>query len=157
MNIPILNIVCNHTWTVVLDAWNTVSLPIFGWYPSYFMNCSRATFDVVCVLVTGPLVGTPDCSYCVVNMLPALHMPAFYYLRGSWVRRLVTSVFVLNLDRIHMICFGYLCGNVFVLYFMLVVLGGRVCQPVVGWGGPFHRFVWFLRLVSLLITERSVW
>ena len=60
------------------------------------MDCSRATLDVVCVLVTGPLVGTPDCSYYVVNMLLALHRPAFYYLRGSWVRGLATSVFVLN-------------------------------------------------------------
>ena len=74
-----------------------------------------------------------------------LTQAGLYYLRGSWVRGLVTSVFVQ--DWVHIMCFGFLCGNVFVLYFMLVVLGGLpACGGI---GGPFHRFVRFLRLVYL--------
>ena len=51
--------------------------PFLGGILHIFMNCSRATLDVICVSVTRPLVGTPDCSYYVVYMLPALHRPAF--------------------------------------------------------------------------------
>ena len=46
------------------------------------MNCSRATLNIFCVSVTGSLVGTPECAYCVVDMFPALHRPAF---TTSWV------------------------------------------------------------------------
>ena len=38
-----------------------------------------------------------------------------------------------------MLCFGYLCTNVFVLCFMSIVLRGVVYHPVVGWG-PFLTF-----------------
>ena len=65
-------------------------------------------------------------------MLPALP-------QGSWNKGFVTSVFVLT-DR--MIFFGYLCTSVFALYFMSIVLGGVVYQPVVGWGrAPFTSFM----------------
>ena len=91
----------------------------------------------VCVVVSGPLVGTPDCANCVVYMLPALHRPAFYYLRGSWVRGLVTSVFVLNPDWIHIACFGYLCSNVFCCIH-IVCLRGEGLPVSGGVEGPFH-------------------
>ena len=38
------------------------------------------------------------------------------------------------MDRIHVICVGYLCNNVFVLCFMLVILG--VGLPACGGVGP---------------------
>ena len=46
-----------------------------------------------------------------------------------------------------MLCFGYLCTSVFVLYFMLIVLGGGGWSTSLRWGGgtPFYRFLWFLR------------
>ena len=41
--------------------------------------------------------------------------------------------FCFKMDRIHIICFVYLCSNVFVLYFMSVVLG--VGSASLWWGG----------------------
>ena len=69
--------------------------PFLGGNPSYF----RATLDIICVSVTGPL---------------ALDRPAFYYLVGSWSGVSYLG-FCFKTDRIHLVCFCYLLSNVFVL------------------------------------------
>ena len=147
MNIPKFYIftVC-MTYTVLIVTWNIAWLPIFGWHPTYYMNCSRATLDVICVLLTGPLVGTPVCL-AVVYMLPALHRPAFTIRvvgKGGWLPRFLFK------RTGFMLCFGYLCINGVVLYIMSIIFWGGGGGLFLWWGGgSFYRFLWFLRVVSL--------
>ena len=148
LNIPNLTFV-DFTYMIVIVAQNNVLLSMFGQYLLIGLwTVAELLWTLLC-LVPGPVCGTPDCMYCVVYMLPALHRMAFYYLRVSCIRGLVTSG----------LCSGSDSHGVFLMlryYFVLYLyclFGGGGCstsQWLDGGGGSlFHRFSRFRRLVSL--------
>ena len=62
-----------------------------------------------------------------------LTQAGFYYLRGSWVGGLVSLVFVLNQDRIHIICLDTCVVMFLCCILCCLLLGGGSAS--LWWGG----------------------
>ena len=108
--------------------------------PAWLCLC----IPVSCSHVTGPRVGTPDCSYYVAYLLPA----GLYYLVVVWVVWSEVSYLGFCWSMLSA-CLSFwlpawLC---FCTGFISVVLGWWVSGQWRG-GGPLVKFVWFSRMVS---------